>query len=58
MSKNQDTKKDQPRQDAPETEKQTYLFPNDGQPFSCEAASLEEADKANADYLKQLKENR
>ncbi len=49
--------KDQPKT---ETKKQTqnYFFPNTskGLPFSCEAASLKEAEDANKDYLKQQKE--
>lgn len=33
----------------------SYFFPNDGQAFSCDAASLEEAEKKNTQYLQQLK---
>ncbi len=35
----------------------SYFFPNDGQPFSCDAASLEEAEKKNTQYLQQRKES-
>ena len=48
----------EPIEVAPEATKSTndiYFFPNGDQPFSVEAASLEEATKANDAYLKTLK---
>lgn len=43
----------------PEPAKTAYFFPNTGEApsFGCEATSLEEADAANRDHLKQSKEN-
>jgi len=48
------SEKDQPKKQ----DSQPYFFPNtkEGLPFSCEAASLKEAEDANKDYLKQQKE--
>jgi hypothetical protein len=51
---------DEPKQaQSSQATKTTYFFPNytQGLPFSCEAASPEEADEANKQYLKQQKEN-
>jgi hypothetical protein len=49
----------EPREKPAKTEKQasvtqSYFFPNAGQPFSCEAASRDEAEQMNDAYLKTL----
>jgi hypothetical protein len=51
-------KQDQPEKTEKKQETQNYFFPNtkEGLPFSCEAASLKEAEDANTQYLKQQKD--
>jgi len=51
----QDAGQDQPVETV-SANTRSYFFPNDGQPFSCEAINLEEAEKQNTQYLKSLKE--
>ena len=52
MQEEQPTKKQ-------EASKQNFFFPNTkhGLPFSCEAESVEKAEEANKQYLKQQKDN-
>lgn len=53
MSKTKETHESQASQDT-----ETYFFPNVGEApaFSCQAASVAEAEKANAQHVKDYKE--